>query len=267
MISKIMSIKTIGYLLIPTLYFFTSSCINYKHLNYLDDSKKDERFRGYPKSLPVYHLKAKDNLYVSLISSDLDINKLYNPANSGATQPTNREYETPADQYVYGYEVDSLGFLNLPLIGKMNVAGKTLQQCERIIEDTARHYLKEVTAKVKLLNNRVTVIGEVKNPGVYYKYGYDFTVFEAIGMAQGTTNYAQLDSVLVLRPIPGGSQTYVLNLKTRSALLSDGYFLQPNDVVIIEPSKYKNLELHLPIYTVTLTAASTFLLLLNVIKK
>jgi polysaccharide export outer membrane protein len=109
-------------------------------------------------------------------------------------------------------------------------------------------------------------MGEVKSPGMYYKYGPDFTVFEAIGMASGITNYAQLDSVLVLRPTRDGSQTFVLNLKNKSALLSDAYFLQPNDVVMIQPGKNKNLELRTPIYTITLAAASAILLLVNIFR-
>lgn len=262
---KTTNLRTLGYLLAMILLLSNSSCISYKNLNYLKDTKNEERLRGYPKTGPLYHIRTKDNLYVSLISNDVEVNKLYNPAHAGSTQSTNNEFQTPANQLVYGFEVDSSGFINLPLIGKVNVLGKTLTQSEKIIEDTARHFLKEVTAKVKLLNNRVTVIGEVKNPGMYYKYGPDFTIFEAIGMASGVTNYAQLDSVLILRPTKDGSQTFIVNLKSKSALASDAYFLQPNDVVMVQPGKNKNLELRVPIYTITIAAVSAALLLTNII--
>jgi polysaccharide biosynthesis/export protein len=264
---KMIPLRTIGYLFLLTNILFDSSCNSYRNLTYMKDSKDQERLRGYPKVVPPYHIRVKDNLYVSIVSSDLEVNKLYNPAHAGSPQTTNNEYANPANQFVFGYEVDSSGSISLPLIGKINLVGRTINQCEKIIEDTARRYLKEVTAKVKLLNNRVTVIGEVKNPGVYYKYGYDFTVFEAIAMASGITNYAQLDSVLVLRPTKDGSQTFILDLKSKSVLTSDAYFLQPNDVVMVEPGKYKNVELRLPIITVSLVALSTILLLISVIKK
>jgi polysaccharide export outer membrane protein len=262
---KTTNMRTIGYLLVLILFLSNSSCVSYRNLHYLQDTKNEERMRGFPKTAPLYHIRTKDNLYVSLITNDVEVNKLYNPAHAGSTQSINNEFQTPANQLVYGFEVDSSGNVNLPLIGKVNVLGKTLNQSEKIIEDTARHFLKEVTAKVKLLNNRVTVMGEVKNPGMYYKYGPDFTVFEAIAMANGTTNYAQLDSVLVLRPIKDGSQTFVLNLKSKSGLTSDAYFLQPNDVVMIQPGKNKNLDLRVPIYTITIAALSAALLLTNII--
>jgi polysaccharide export outer membrane protein len=264
---KMITLRTMGYLFLLTNILFNSSCISHRNLTYLKDSKDQERLRGYPKAVPPYRIRVKDNLFVSVVSSDLEVNKLYNPAHAGSPQTTNNEYENPANQFVFGYEVDSSGNINLPLIGKINLVGKTINQSERIIEDTARRYLKEVTAKVKLLNNRVTVVGEVKNPGVYYKYGYDFTVFEAIAMASGITNYAQLDSVVVLRPTKDGSQTFVLDLKSKSVLTSDAYFLQPNDVVMVEPGKYKNVELRLPLITASLVALSTILLLISVLKK
>ena len=243
----------------------SSSCVSYKNLKYLNNAKNGGKLRGLPKTGPLYHVKVKDNLYISLITNDAEVNKLFNPAHAGSTQSINNEFQNPADQYVYGYEVDTSGVVNLPVIGKVKLVGKSLVQCENVIEDTARHFVKEITAKVKLLNNRVTVMGEVKNPGMYYKYGPDFTVLEAIGMAGSTTNYAQLDSVLILRPTSYGTETYVLNLKNTASLASDAYFLQPNDVILIQPNKNKNLELRLPIYTLTIAGISAILILITIL--
>lgn len=242
-----------------------SSCVSYKNLKYLKNAKNEETMHGLPKTGPLYHVRVKDNLYISMITNDAEMNKLFNPAHAGSTQSINNEYESPANQYVYGYEVDTSGVVNLPMIGRVKLVGKNLVQCEKIIEDSARHFVKEITAKVKLLNNRVTVLGEVKSPGMYYKYGPDFTILEAIGMAGSTTNYAVLDSVLVLRPTIYGSETYVVNLKNTSALASDAYFLQPNDVIMIQPNKNKNLELRLPIYTLIIAGVSAVLIFVSII--
>jgi polysaccharide export outer membrane protein len=241
-----------------------SSCVSYKNLKYLNNAKNEEKLRGLPRTGPLYHVKVKDNLYISLITNDVDVNKLFNPAHAGSTQSINNEYQSAANQYVYGYEVDTSGVVNLPMIGKVKVVGLSLVQCEKVIEDTARHFVKEITAKVKLLDNRVTVMGEVKSPGMYYKYGPDFTVLEAIGMAGSTTNYAELDSVIILRPTSYGTETYVLNLKNTASLASDAYFLQPNDVILVQPNKNKNLELRLPIYTLTIAGVSAVLILISI---
>ena len=108
-------------------------------------------------------------------------------------------------------------------------------------------------------------MGEVTSPGVYYGYNPEFTIFDAISNAGGLTSSAKLSKVLVLRRTVEGSKTMTLNLGSESALASDGYFLEPNDVVLIPPAKYKNAQLSLPFYTALLSTITTFLLILKVI--
>jgi polysaccharide export outer membrane protein len=120
------------------------------------------------------------------------------------------------------------------------------------------------------LNYKVTVIGEVTNPGVHYNYNPEFTVFDAISMASGTKNTALLTNVLVLRQIGDQTKTYRLNLKSISAINSEGYNLLPNDVVIVPPGKNKNLELQTPIFSLvfsSLAIVTSILLILTYNKK
>jgi len=72
----------------------------------------------------------------------------------------------------------------------------------------ATQFLKDVSTKVRLLNFKVTVIGEVTTPGVHYNYNPEFTVFDAIAMANGNKNTAVLTKVLVLREIGDQIKTY-----------------------------------------------------------
>ena len=69
----------------------------------------------------------------------------------------------------------------------------TLPQCEAAIYAKGKEYLKELSVKVRLLSYKITVMGEVTRPGVYYNYNYDFTVMDAISTANGITNYADLE--------------------------------------------------------------------------
>jgi polysaccharide export outer membrane protein len=147
---------------------------------------------------------------------------------------------------VQGYIVEPDGTITLPSIGKIAVTGLTIREAEARIKAKAQEYLKDVTAKVRLLNYKVTVIGEVNSPGVYYNYNYEYTVFDALSSAGGTTNWAKIEKVLVLRRTKNGSQTYTLDMNSSSALSSPAYFLEPNDVVVVQPSKYKNVQLRLP---------------------
>jgi polysaccharide export outer membrane protein len=243
-----------------------TSCRSHKELMYLRDADGQQTIAGMPKAMPMYKIKKKDNLYVNIISSNTELNKTFNPTQAGNTSETNK-FETAAAQFVNGYEVDVNGNVNLPIIGKVNVEGKTLSDAQKAVETKTLTFLKDAVVKVKLLNYRVTVLGEVKTPGVYNNYNYNLTVLDAIGMASGTTNDSDLTNVMVLRPTTDGSQSYTMNLNTKVALGSEGFYLQPNDVVFIQPSKSKFAQVGTSTAAVVLTSISSVLLLLNYIKK
>jgi polysaccharide export outer membrane protein len=98
---------------------------------------------------------------------------------------------------------------------------------------------------------------------VYYNYNYNFTVMDAISMANGITNYANLESVTILRSGETGAQSFTLDLSKQESLNSKGYFLQPNDIVFIKPAKYKNVQLRAPVYSLVISSVATVVLFLN----
>jgi polysaccharide export outer membrane protein len=244
-----------------------SSCRSHKDLMYLRDVNGQELLPSSPKSQPQYRIKPKDNLYISIVTANPDLNKVYNPPQTGTNTSENNQFEGGAGQFINGNEVDESGNVDLPIIGKVALAGKTLPEARREIEVKAGAYVKQATVKVRLLNFKVTVLGEVKNPGVFTNYNYSFTALEAIGMANGNTEFAALNNVLVLRPTPQGSQTFILNLNNKAVLTSDAYYLQPNDVVVVQPAKTKNSQFRISTASLVLGTISSILLLLNFIKK
>jgi polysaccharide export outer membrane protein len=241
-----------------------SACRSHKDLTMLLNSDSPEALK-YPEPPPPHIIGDRDNLYVSIVSSNKEMNDLYNPAFAGTSRTSNTSliYNEVSGQYIYGYQADANGDISLPLIGKVHVKGLTLQECEGIIYNKAKEYLKELSVKVRLLNYKVTVMGEVAEPGVYYNYNYNFTVMDAISMANGITNYANLENVLVLRSTETGSQTFKINLSSKDALQSKAYFLQPNDIVMIKPARYKNVQLRAPVWSLIISGAATVAIFLN----
>ena len=132
------------------------------------------------------------------------------------------------------------------------------------------HY-KDTFVDCKLLSFKFTILGEVKVPGSYVNYNNFLTVLEAIGRAGGVGDYGNRERVLVVRPTEKGSKTYQINLQDKKLLSSEAYFLQPNDVVIVEPVKQKIFNLNLPTITFILTSITstitTTLLLVNFFNK
>lgn len=249
--------------------FLLNSCRSAKDLTLLNDLQGETNL--VPRSILDYRyrIKINDNLFVSVVSSNVDLNLIYNPATAGSgTQGSNivNVWSTQSGQFIYGYMVDVDGYITLPSLGKIHVVGMTIPECELEIETRATQYLKDVTAKVRLLNYKVTILGEVVNPGIYFNYNPDFTVMDLISMANGTKNTSALDNVLVVRQFGNKSQTFKINLNSAEALNSEAYNILPNDIVIVQPAKFKNLELRLPIYTLILSTITTFILVLNYVQ-
>jgi polysaccharide export outer membrane protein len=103
-------------------------------------------------------------------------------------------------------------------------------------------------------------------PGIYYNYNSYITILDAISLAQGATDYVKLDDILVLRPTPGGTRTFSINLNSKSATQSPAWYLQPDDVVVLQPGKNKGLQQKLPLIGILVGSLSALLLLLNYLK-
>jgi polysaccharide biosynthesis/export protein len=239
-----------------------NSCRTQKDLTYLADMKNDSLEKGLPGESPDYILKPNDNLYVNVQSMNEDVNKLFNVGSSmqgGAYQV----YGEPSGQYVYGNLIDKAGTITLPVLGKIEVAGMTQTEAQAKVQLKANEYLKEATVKLKLLNFRTTILGEVKAPGVYYNYNNELTVLEAVSKAGGFTDHAKLNNVLVMRNTNAGTKSYRLDLTSGRVLANPVYYLQPNDVVYAGPAKVKALELNSPTISLIISTLSFLLIILK----
>ena len=244
------------------------SCRSTKDMKYFQDVS-DNGHQNIPAKSPEYLIKSDDNLYVDLQSMNMEVNQLFSPtksanANSGGTQS---DYGQVSSQYLNGYHVNQKGMITLPVIGEVNVAGLTEEAAKDAIQLRVGEYFKDATVKVKILTYKVTVLGEVKSPGVYFNYNKNITILDALGLANGTTEFANIRKVLVIRPTTNGSLSYRLDLTGKKMMSSDAFYLLPNDVLYIEPDKYKNNTINTTKFSMALAAISTTILILSYINK
>lgn len=261
--------KSAGLLVLTALcavwFLFTcASCTNAKKLTIMQDLSANQTLPG-PRAAPVYHIRPKDNLYIGISTPDQELTRQTDPTTNGT--PIGVAFEGAASRAVNGYIVDPEGNITLPMFGKIGVSGLTVTEAEDSIQSVSRQYLKNSAVKVRLLSYKITVLGEVKMPGVYYNYNSFITVLDAISMAQGTSDYAKLKDVLVLRPMPTGTKTYSINLNSKSSVQSPAWYLQPDDVVVLQPGKNKGLQQKLPLVGIVVGSLSAILLLLNYLHK
>jgi polysaccharide export outer membrane protein len=155
--------------------------------------------------------------------------------------------------------------MKLPMLGKIKVVGNTQTQVEQLIQKKADEVLTDAIVKVKLLNFKITVMGEVAKPGVYYNYNNTINLIEAIAMASGNTDFATINDVMVVRPTADGNKTYLIDLSSKEAYLSEGFYLHPNDNIIVRPDKQKNLQLNSQARGLFFTSVSTILSVITLI--
>ena len=241
------------------------SCRSSKELIYLKDVEPNAVIAGLPAKTIEPLLRTGDIMYISIKSTSPEVNALYNPESSMEANSyiSTQKYITPASAYLYGFEIGKEGNLNLPMLGKIKAAGYSQAEIEQIIQKKADETIKDAIVKVKLLNFKVTVMGEVRNPGTYYNYSSTINVIEALAMANGNTDFATIRNVMVVRPSGEGNKTYMLDLTSKDIYASEGFYLHPNDNIIVRPDKHKNVQLNSQAYSLILSSASVLIAVLG----
>jgi len=259
------SLKLAVLILFVALY----SCRSSKELTYLKDVTSKDVIKGLPNQLTDHVLGSGDILYVSIKSTNSEVNMLYNPEatmeSSTMSGQSYLKYTTPSGAYLYGFEVDKEGEVKLPMFGNIKVAGGTQSAAEMIIQKKADETLKDAIVKVKLLNFKITVMGEVKMPGVYYNYNNSINLFEALAMSGGNTDFATIKNVVVIRPSSEGNKTFNLDLTSKEIYNSEAFYLHPNDYILVQPDKHKNIQLNGQAISLILTSASALVSLISIL--
>lgn len=204
------------------------SCIPSKKLFYLQDQKADFE----PKSGPVktfllketeYRVKPGDILSVEVFS---------------LTQEKFNFLGTPKLELT----VDNKGNVELPVVGNLQVTELTLLQVQEKMKTLTEEYLKDPKVSVKLISFNFTILGEVDAQGRFSSSSTRLTILDALGLAGGLSDYADRSNIRIIRNEKGSANVIYIDLLEDNILLSENYFLQPNDIVIIDPLKAKNVR-------------------------
>ena len=156
-------------------------------------------------------------------------------------QPAQERWSNSSDSYqpLRGYLVDGDGFINLPVLGQVKAGGLTTDSLRQNLEIRLKAYFGQPVVKIRFMNFKVTVLGEVAMPGVIQAEGERLNVLEAIGRAGDITNLGNRKRILLIRETDGKRTFAWLNLHDRSLFNSPWFYLRQNDVLYVEPSKAK----------------------------
>ena len=139
-----------------------------------------------------------------------------------------------------GVLVNSKGYIRLPLIKSIHIAGITQTSAQRKIEKAYGKFLEDAELSLEVLNKRAHILGEVKNPGEIPLFNERLSILQILAKAGGMTDEADRKSILVLRKIGQKSYAKRIDLTGANSLVQANTMIQPNDVVYVVPNGMKS---------------------------
>ena len=204
------------------------SCSSLNNITYLQESNKETKLNI--TSPTEYKLRKGDMISVKIFSANQNESTIFNvESNPNSTNPNT----TIANLFLSGFEVNSKGNIEIPNIGSVHVENKTIEETKASIQTIADEYLIGSTVVVKHLNFEITILGEVNQPGTYPIYKQNITILEALGISGDLTDYANRKEIIIVRE---NSRTFSCDLTSSKLLESEAYYLQPRDVVYVQPT-------------------------------
>ena len=141
-----------------------------------------------------------------------------------------------------GIFVDAAGDIEYAILGKIHVAGLTIFQAQDKIREIGARYMPDVVVRVRMLNFRFTVLGEVNGETVVTASNPRVTMMEAVGMAGGFTDLADRRDVKLIRQKGDKSEVFYIDLLKEEFLESPLFYVQQNDLIIVPPLKQRPLR-------------------------
>lgn len=138
-----------------------------------------------------------------------------------------------------GYLIDMQGNIDLPVIGKVQIAGLTRTAAAEMIKEKLKVYINDPIVNIRILNYKVTVLGEVRNPGTFTIPNERVTLPEALGIAGDLLITGVRKNILVIRDVDGKKTETRVDLTSKELFSSSVYYLHQNDVVYVEPNRAK----------------------------
>jgi len=232
------------------------SCITRKDISYFQDVSDTLSVQKITQDFEAI-IQPGDILSIHVTSLSSEASSFFNVVG-----------ESTDEQVANTYLVNAAGSIEMPLIGPVKVSGNSSQVAKYLIKNKLDKYLVDPTVNLRIRNFKVTVLGEVKLPGVYTIPNEKITLIEALGLAGDMTIFAKRVNVLVIREESGERKFMKLDLTSKEFFESEYYYLHSNDILYVEPGKGKFASADawykiLPIIFSGLTALGLFLTRVN----
>lgn len=238
-----MSVQGIGHnffiCLIAILLF--ASCKSYKKVPYLQDAETVQQ-AVQQENLYDAKIMPKDLLTIVVSCTSPELAVPFNLTVATPASAASNNLLLTTQPVLQPYLVDNEGKINFPVLGELKVGGLTKREAEQLIIDKLKPYIKETPiVMVRMVNYKISVLGEVTRPGTFTISNEKVNLLEALAMAGDMTVWGVRDNVKLIREGADGKQEIVtLDLNKAETILSPYYWLQQNDIVYVTPNKAKS---------------------------
>ncbi|MCF4102109.1 polysaccharide biosynthesis/export family protein [Gillisia sp. M10.2A] len=217
-----------------------TACIPTKKITYLQKSESTtDSIIAVKRLQKPYRIQINDLLSIRVKALDQELVGMFNPIDENNLNATGEER-----LYYDGFTVDLHGNIRVPTLGEINVLGFTVEEVrERIEKELLDNYFKDeanIFVTVKLAGIRYTTLGEIGS-GSQVIYKEQVTIMEAVANAGGITEFGDMTNVKIIRQYPAGEKVHSIDLTTIEATQSPYYYIQPNDLIIVDPLPQKAL--------------------------
>lgn len=239
-----------------------SSCTSTKNTTYFQDIQKDTTLKNLISPNLEPKIQKNDFLNITVASLSPDI-AFYNASQNAlpgisATGSSGSQSSSSAG----GYLVDQTGNISFVKLGVMHVEGMTQKELKAKLENDLVPYLKDAVVSISFLNRHVTLLGAI-TPHVLSITSDNMTILDALASSGDISERGRVDNILVIREVENGKEFKRLNLTNRTVFYSPYYYLQPNDIVYIEPVKVKTPITTAQIITYITTGVTLIFLIIN----
>ncbi len=230
-------IKRLFYAILVTV--LVSSCATNKNLTYFKDVSKSSISTENAEPFVPVTIQPLDILAVVINSLNPDASAVYNHgsvSNNATTVTGAADAIAPSN----GYLVDNAGNIQLPVLGSVKAAGLTIPEFKQALTTILLKYLKEPYVTASISNFKVTVMGDVGSPKVLRVQNDRLNLTDALTLSGDLNPTAVRSNILLIRE-QNGKRSYIpFNLNSKNIFNSPYYYLKNNDIIYVEPGKYKS---------------------------
>ncbi|MCC6938775.1 MAG: polysaccharide export protein [Flavobacteriales bacterium] len=237
-------------------------CVGNKSLNYLNDpSLTPGASKLFENQRFEYRIQVNDVMSIRVLGLDEQTHRYFNVESQNGTAGL-----SDASLYVNGFSVDRTGMVQLPQVGKVKLQGLTIGEAQELVQRKINEYFTNATVILKMINWRISLLGNVSRPGTYMVYNNQITILDALAMAGGPNEFADKSHVTLMRQSDRGVQSLYVDLSTTEVLRSEYYYLLPNDVVYVPAMRARSGRLNLEVLAIILSTLSTAAVVFTVIQ-